>query len=154
VPYAGLVSRLTALVLDVALLTVAGLAISSLPGLAWEQVVGQPPGWLTASAGLVAAALPVTYFTLAWWLTGQTVGDGLLGLVVQRRTGGRVSFPQAFLRAFVGLLIVPVWLLGLVGVLRDEHRRAWHDRLFRTVVCYAPSGPNGRDTRAKPVPPN
>ncbi|MGE5827026.1 MAG: RDD family protein [Micromonosporaceae bacterium] len=139
VPYAGLVSRLAALSLDVVVLTVAGLATSSLPGLAWEQVLGEPPGWLTAGAGLVAAALPVTYFTLAWWLTGQTVGDLLLGLVVRHRDGGRTSLPQAFLRAFFGLLIAPIWLVGLIGVLRDERRRAWHDRLFRTVVPYAPT---------------
>lgn len=137
--YAGLVSRLAALILDLALLTITGLAIGSLPGLAWEQVVGEPPGWLTAGAGLVAAALPVTYFTLAWWLTGQTAGDLLLGLVVRHRDGGRVSFPQAFLRAFFGLLIPLVWLLGLIGVVRDKRRRAWHDRLFRTVVPYAPT---------------
>jgi uncharacterized RDD family membrane protein YckC len=145
VPYAGLVSRLAALVIDLALLTVAGLAIGSLPGLAWQQVVGAPPGWLTAGAGLVAAALPVTYFTLAWWVTGQTVGDLLLGLVVRHRDGGRARFPQAFLRAFVGLLVPPVWLVGLIGVLRDRRRRAWHDRLFRTVVCYVDVDHDARD---------
>jgi uncharacterized RDD family membrane protein YckC len=137
--YAGLVSRLAALTLDVGLLTVAALAVSVLPGLAWDQVVGRSPGWLTTGSAMVAALLPWAYFTVGWWLNGETVGALVLGLVVRRRDGGSLSFPQAALRGLVGLLIPPVWLVGMLAVLWDAERRAWHDRLFRTVVCYAPS---------------
>jgi uncharacterized RDD family membrane protein YckC len=58
-----------------------------------------------------------------------------------------VSLPQSGLRALVGLLLPPLWLIGMLAVLWDERRRAWHDRLFRTVVCYAP-----RAHVARPAP--
>ncbi len=136
--YAGLVSRLAALGLDVAVLTAAGLAVTVMPGLAWEQIEGDSPGWLAVVSGAVAAALPWAYFTVSWWLAGQTLGDVVIGIVVRRRDGGLVSLPRAALRAFIGLLLPAVWLVGMLAVLWDERRRAWHDRLFRTVVCYAP----------------
>jgi uncharacterized RDD family membrane protein YckC len=138
VRYAGLVSRLSALAVDVTILTVVGLAVSTLPSLAWEQLTGFAPRWVNAVSVAVAAVLPFLYFTLSWATTGQTPGGMLLGLVVRRRNGERVSLPQAGLRALVGLLLPPVWLIGMLAVLWEPRRRAWHDRLFRTVVCFAP----------------
>jgi uncharacterized RDD family membrane protein YckC len=132
--YAGLASRLMALAVDVALLTIAGLFISVLPGLAWSQVVGDPPGWFTATCAIVASALPWAYFTVAWWLGGQTAGGLVVGTRVARTDGERPLLVQAALRAFVGLLLVPLWLIGLARVLFDPRRRAWHDVVFRTVV--------------------
>jgi uncharacterized RDD family membrane protein YckC len=135
--YAGLASRLVALTVDVALLTVAGLLVSLLPPLAWSQVVGDPPGWFTATCAVIAAALPWAYFTAAWWFGGQTAGGLLVGIRVARTNGQRPRLLQAALRAFIGLLLVPLWLIGLVWVLWDPRRRAWHDIVFRTVVLRA-----------------
>jgi uncharacterized RDD family membrane protein YckC len=132
--YAGLASRLVALAVDVALLTIAGLLVSVLPGLAWSQVVGHPPGWFTATCAVIASVLPWAYFTVAWWLGGQTAGGLLVGTRVARTHGQRPMLVQAALRAFVGLLLVPLWLIGLAWVLWDPRRRAWHDIVFRTVV--------------------
>jgi uncharacterized RDD family membrane protein YckC len=132
--YAGLASRLVALAVDVAVLTIAGLFVSVLPGLAWSQVVGHPPGWFTATCAVIASVLPWAYFTIAWWLGGQTAGGLLVGTRVARNHGQRPLLVQAALRAFVGLLLVPLWLIGLAWVLWDPRRRAWHDIVFRTVV--------------------
>jgi uncharacterized RDD family membrane protein YckC len=141
--YAGLASRLVALTVDVAVLTVAGLCVSILPGLAWAQVVGDPPGWFTATWAIIASAVPWAYFTTAWWLGGQTAGGLLVGTRVARTNGQRPRLVQSALRAFVGLLLVPLWLIGLAGVLWDSRRRAWHDVVFRTVVlrCVEPAQP-------------
>jgi uncharacterized RDD family membrane protein YckC len=136
--HAGLVSRLSALTVDVVILTVVGLAVSTLPSVAWEQLTGTAPGWVNGVSAVVAAVLPFLYFTLSWATTGQTPGDILLGLVVRHRDGGRVGLLQAGLRAFGGLLLPPLWLVGMLAVLWNPERRAWHDRLFRTVVCYVP----------------
>jgi uncharacterized RDD family membrane protein YckC len=136
--YAGLVSRLGALILDAALLMVATLAVGVLPGLAWNQIfVRSAPGWLTIGAVVIAGLLPWAYFTGCWWFTGQTVGDLLVGVVVRHRDGHTVSLPQAGARALFGLLLAPVWIVGMLAVLWDNRRRAWHDRVFRTVVPYA-----------------
>ena len=136
---AGLVSRLAALTLDVVLVTAMALGVGSLPGLAWEQMVGRVPGWLSTACTIGASVVAPVYFTFGWWLTGQTVGDMVLGLVVRRHDGGPVSFPRAALRAVIGLLLPPLWLLGMLAVLWNDQRRAWHDRRFGTIVCYAPS---------------
>ena len=136
--YAGLVSRLTAIVIDVALLVVAALIVGTLPGLAWSQIFVRPvPGWLTIGTSVIAGLLPWAYFTGCWWFTGQTVGDLLVRVAVRHRDGHAVSLPQAAARALVGLLLAPIWIIGLLAVLWDDRRRAWHDRVFRTVVPYA-----------------
>jgi uncharacterized RDD family membrane protein YckC len=144
--YAGLVSRLAALSIDVLLLMTATITVRVVPTAAWEQILDRPaPGWLTGVARIAAVALPWAYFTTCWWLTGQTAGDLLLGIAVRHRNGRELSLFQAAARAAVGLTLAPLWLVGLLAVLWDERRRAWHDRLFRTVVCYrrrkAPSLP-------------
>jgi len=135
--YAGLVSRLTGLIMDVVLLTVLCLTVRILPVVAWEQVLpGDSPGWLEVLCGVAAALLPWAYFTTAWSFTGQTVGGLLIGTVVRRNDGRELGFLQAAARALVGLLLAPVWFVGLIGVLADQRRRAWHDRVFRTVVRF------------------
>lgn len=137
-PYAGLVSRLTALAADVALLCAATLAVRLLPELAWHQVVDQAtPGWLSASAGAVSTLMPWAYFTLCWWFNGQTIGDLLMGVVVRRHDRRDMSLFRAAARAAIGLLFAPLWIVGMLYVLWDSRRRAWHDLLFGTVVCYA-----------------
>jgi len=137
--YAGLVSRVAALGVDVGLLTMATLAVGTLPGLAWHQLTPFEgiPGWLTAASATAAALLPLAYFTLCWWLTGQTVGALLTGIEVVNRRGEGLSFPHAVLRAAGGLLFAPLWLVGLLLVPWDGHRRACHDLVFRTEVRYA-----------------
>jgi uncharacterized RDD family membrane protein YckC len=135
--YAGLVSRFAALLTDVAVITVGVLAVSTVPSFVWEQVfLRAVPGWLTAGSAVTAGLLPAVYFTIFWWLTGQTPGALLFGVAVQNRDARTVSFLQAAARASVGLLLAPLWIVGMLGALWDDRRRAWHDRLFRTVVRY------------------
>jgi uncharacterized RDD family membrane protein YckC len=136
--YAGLVSRLSALAVDVGVLTLLCLTTRLVPDFAWEQVLGRPaPQWLTATAGLAAALLPWAYFTLCWWLNGKTIGSAFLGVAVRRHNGHDLTLVQAALRAAIGLLLAPLWMIGLLAVLWDSERRAWHDVLFRSVVVYS-----------------
>jgi uncharacterized RDD family membrane protein YckC len=133
--YAGLATRLTGLVVDAALVTVASLAVGSLPPVAWRELVGHDPGWLDTLSASLAGVLPWAYFTVCWTLTGATVGALLVATRTCRGSGAAVGPARAALRALVGLAVAPVWLVGLLGVLTDARRRAWHDRLFGTVVC-------------------
>lgn len=134
--YAGLVSRLAALAVDAALLTLAvSMIVSGLPTV-WEALTGTTPGWVQATAGVIGGLLPVLYFAGCWWMTGQTVGGLLLGTVVRRSDGRHLGVVRAALRSLVGLLLPVVWLLGMITVLWDSRRRALHDRLFGTVVLY------------------
>ncbi|GAA1838877.1 hypothetical protein GCM10009682_63910 [Luedemannella flava] len=134
--YAGLVSRWCALAVDLAIVATAAALTASLPSAIWRSVTGVEPDLLPAVSVMAAAALPWTYFTAAWWLGGRTVGALLLGLAVTRPDGGRVGLVRAATRAGVGIAFAPVWLVGMLNVLFDAERRAWHDRLFGTVVRY------------------
>ena len=50
--YAGLVSRLAALAIDVTLLALAAAATRLLPPAIWQEIFGRPaPGWLEAICG-------------------------------------------------------------------------------------------------------
>jgi uncharacterized RDD family membrane protein YckC len=135
--YAGLVSRVAALGVDVLLIAAIASAIRVLPEVVWRTVTHLPtPGWLTAIFGFAAAVLPFLYFTLSWWLPGQTLGQMLLGIAVRRHNGEDPTLIQAALRAAFGLTLAPLWMIGMLAILWDDRRRAWHDRVFRTVVPY------------------
>jgi len=132
--YAGLVTRLAALIIDGLVLAVAVPVVALGAPQIWSAVIGEAPGWLKAGAQVCGALLPLIYFTGAWWSTGQTLGDVVFGIVVRRNRAGHVGVTRAFLRALVGLLLPVIWLLGMVLILTDRKRRALHDRLFGTVV--------------------
>jgi uncharacterized RDD family membrane protein YckC len=135
--YAGLVSRLAALSLDVILIVAAASAVRVLPEVVWKTITHLPvPGWASYCFGLAAAVLPFLYFTLCWWMPGQTLGQMLLGIGVRRRNGEDPTLIQAALRAGFGLTLAPLWMVGMLAILWDEERRAWHDRVFRTLVPY------------------
>jgi uncharacterized RDD family membrane protein YckC len=137
--YAGLVSRLTALVIDIVVVCLVVAAVRLLPPLAWQQLFQRPaPGWLTVTCAVIAGLLPWLYFTVSWWLAGQTLGDLALGIQVVRGDGRGLSLPHAAIRAAIGLLFAPLWMIGMVLVLWDGRRRAGHDYLLRTVVRYSP----------------
>lgn len=147
--YAGLVSRLSALAVDVALLCAATISVRLLPEVAWSQIISRnTPSWLSMTAAILAALLPWLYFTICWWLNGQTMGNLLMGVSVRHDDGRAVSFFLAAIRSAVGLLIAPLWMLGLLYVLWDGRRRALHDLLFATVVAYT-SRTAGRDNRRR-----
>jgi uncharacterized RDD family membrane protein YckC len=131
-----LVSRVCAIAVDTLLLTVAVLVVGGVPVLAAEAILGSSPAWLSAGSAALAATLSWLYYTACWWLTGETVGGMLLGLRVRRADGARLSPVRAGVRALVGLLFAPLWMVGLLGTLTNPSRRAWHDRLFGTVVNY------------------
>jgi uncharacterized RDD family membrane protein YckC len=136
--YAGLVSRLAALGVDLILVVAAASAVRVLPEVVWKTITHVPlPGWLSGTFGLAAALVPFLYFALCWWLLGQTVGQMLLGIAVRRHNGREdPTLIQAALRSAFGLALAPLWLVGMAAILWDPRRRAWHDKIFRTVVPY------------------
>jgi uncharacterized RDD family membrane protein YckC len=131
--YAGLVSRMLALGVDASLLAVAALVIGLGAPALWSAVDGSAPHWLRAGADVVVAVLPLLYFWIGW-VRGRTVGCFLVGVVVRRKNGAPLGTVRAGVRAFVGLMFAPVWLVGMVLTLADPRRRALHDLLLKTVV--------------------
>lgn len=135
-PYAGIVSRISAIAVDAVVLAVAVSAVAAGFPAVWEQVIGSPPRWVTDGARWVGVLLPLFYFAVCWAASGRTLGGLLMGTRVQRIDGRRIGFTRALLRALIGLLFAPVWLVGLVAILWTERRQALHDKLFATVVRF------------------
>ena len=68
------------------------------------------------------------------------------------RTTVTSSLFRAAIRAAVGLLIAPLWIIGLAYVLWDRRRRALHDLVFGTVVPYTSPPRTGlREIRRRQV---
>jgi uncharacterized RDD family membrane protein YckC len=134
--YAGVVTRLAALSVDGVVIAIAVPAVANGPPSFWASIEGSAPGWLKALCQSIAAVIPILYFALCWWATGQTLGGLLFGTVVRRADGTPLTLLRSLLRAFVGLLVPILWLAGLITALWDPKRRALHDRLFGTVVWY------------------
>lgn len=132
--YAGLVTRMAALIVDAIVLTLVVPVMADGPPSMWAAVTGEAPGWLKSVSQLVAALVPFLYFGLLWWGTGQTLGGLVFGTVVRRRDGDHLGLVRCLLRSAVGLLLPVIWLVGMLFVLWDPQRRALHDRLFGTVV--------------------
>jgi uncharacterized RDD family membrane protein YckC len=78
------------------------------------------------------------YHVLLWSWRGQTAGMMAVRIKVQSRNGGPLSLGQSALR-FLGYVVsvLPIFL-GLVIVLFDRERRAFHDILAGTVVVELP----------------
>jgi uncharacterized RDD family membrane protein YckC len=87
---------------------------------------------------LAVSLLPVTYFTVAWWLVGQTLGGVAMGIEIRDAGRRRLRFPRAFIRAAAGLLLAPVWLAGMILILFDDRRRGLLDMAVGTTVVYRP----------------
>ncbi len=89
---------------------------------AWPYLAGY-----LAFLGLVYGC----YFT---GTTGQTVGKMAAGLRVVDAAGHPPGYVRAFVRALFGAFGVLAAGLGLLPMMFDPARRAFHDRLFRTRV--------------------
>jgi uncharacterized RDD family membrane protein YckC len=143
VRYAGLVTRAVALAIDL----LAANAIFSLIGGALGLIAaafGDNSG-LSAVEVAIGAVLwwiwLVAYFVVFWTLTGQTLGNRVLGIRVVRATGGTVTIRQGLVRvaAFV-LAAIPLGA-GFLPVLVDQERRGLHDRIAKTVVVWTDEPP-------------
>lgn len=134
--YAGLVTRLAALTVDAVLMAIVVPSVANGPPSLWAAMAGEAPGWVKVCSQVLAAFVPLLYFTLCWWGTGQTAGGLVLGTIVRRPDVAHLGPVRAGLRALAGLAFPLVWLVGLVTVLWDPRRRALHDRIFGTVVWY------------------
>jgi len=92
---------------------------------------------------LVLFFLCFGYFTLFYFLVGQTPGKMLMGLRVESAGGNPLTFGQAFLRSVGGLLqLVPAGL-GLIALLFNREKRGWNDLLAGTRVVSIRQSPEG-----------
>lgn len=145
---AGFVTRFVALTIDILLLllvysitsaTVTGtLQLFGLMGLASRFLTsGSTMATIVLILIAVSGLLIVSgYCVISWHLTGETIGDGLMGIQVVSPDGGPLSFGRS-IRRMIGYFIAAIPLfLGFIWVLFNKQRRGWHDMIAGTYVVY------------------
>ena len=132
---AGIVTRLAANILD-ALVVVVALVGAYVGYVALRFVVAPRNFQVPAlSLDLVVVAFfagLVLYLTAAWWISGRTLGDRVMGIRVV--TGTRLRLQLA--RAFVRSMLCAAFPIGLLWCAVNRERRALHDLVLRTSVVY------------------
>src|SRR5688572_11526629 len=130
--YAGGVTRLTALALDAALLNGILIVLSAAVALIVNALSSgdQDASAVTIAFGALAWVSAATaYLTVFWTLAERTPGMTFLGLRILTEEGGRMT-PRRALRRIVGLILAALPAgLGFLGVLLQDRRRGWHDRI-------------------------
>ncbi|MFW2404198.1 MAG: RDD family protein [Gammaproteobacteria bacterium] len=134
-PPAGLPRRLAALVYD-GLLVLGLLVIPTLAAIAIRGGESIPPGSLLFQLLLFGTA--GGFFVWFWTHGGQTLGMRSWQLRVERQSGGPLSYRDALLRFGVGIVSIAAAGLGLLWILIDPDKLAWHDRAAGTRVVTVP----------------
>lgn len=154
VPYAGFVTRVMAIVVDILVIgltwVIGGIAINffvTTSGISqitdflmgWFDWITPLVQWLL-SAGftvLMLLVLGFTYFTIFYAFGGATLGKYLMGLRVVRHDGRPLTLARAAIRTVAYAASSLPLYLGFANVLIDDRRRGFHDLLAGTVVVHS-----------------
>jgi uncharacterized RDD family membrane protein YckC len=123
----GLARRLAACLYDALVL----IAVLMFAGTAWVAVTraAAPPGdWLFRAYLLAIAAA----FFASFWTRGETLGMRAWKLRIVAADGRAPGWDRALLRFAAALVSWAPCGLGILWVLVDRDRLAWHDRLSGT----------------------
>jgi uncharacterized RDD family membrane protein YckC len=152
--YAGLTSRLLAFMLDTIIIGAIILFTSWFIVTSWNMLQIEPiiyqiqeknpilktlVGLFTSPIvySLITLLFIATYYVFFWTITGQTPGKGIMGLRIVPRRGGKIKLSRAILRYMGYYLSVIPFGLGILWILVDDRRLAWHDRIAGTCVLYS-----------------
>ncbi|MFT4520471.1 MAG: putative RDD family membrane protein YckC [Halioglobus sp.] len=138
-PSPSLMRRLTAILYD-ALLVIALIAVVN--GLALGIVVkasaGQQellhPAWVQ----LLTAFSVISFFTLFWCKSGQTLGMQAWRIQLVSSGGGKPSVVQAVIRCIVAAVSAACLGLGYLWCLKDPQKLYWHDHASKTQLILLP----------------
>lgn len=152
--YAGFSSRLIAFLIDTVIIAAIFLFVSWFIVTSWNMIHLEPVvrqleeknlilktlvTFITSPLfySLVTFLFVVTYYVFFWTIAGQTPGKGIMGLKILPRKGGKLKLGRAILR-YLGyyLSIIPLGL-GVLWILVDDRRLAWHDKIAGTCVVYS-----------------
>ena len=151
--HAGFVSRLTAFVIDILIISGINIAITAIAHLVagffgLDFLFSEPNEYTTdlmytikfiaLMALLLTSFLVFVLYPILFWTTvGQTPGKRFMGLrIVTEDDSRRIYFGMAAKR-YLGYWLSGLSLfLGFLWVLVDDNRQAWHDKFANTYVIY------------------
>jgi uncharacterized RDD family membrane protein YckC len=144
---AGAVTRALAFGLDILIVNLAFSGVAAIAALIASAFTGNSNGVsdITLAVGSLAwIALGSLYLVAFWSLAGQTPGMRFFGIRLGVE-GDRLP-PRQSLKRLVGLTLAAIpFGLGFLGILFDERRRGWQDRLAGVDVLY-------EDNQRSPAP--
>lgn len=149
--YAGVVTRLVALVIDLALISLTTFVVTWVYS-SVVQFVGIPITNCAVYSDVLRLAicnvangvliltgvmfLPL-YLVFFWYFGGQTIGKGVMGIRIVR-LDARPMKMGTVLRRLIGYAVCFATLgLGFAWALVDDRRRGLHDKIAGTCVVYA-----------------
>ena len=134
---AGLATRSVAAGIDLALLFAAYSLISSVLASLASAIFGQHLSLVAVIIlGLLGVAVGGGFFAVFWALAGQTPGMRFLSIRLMHNGSSEITARCAVRRVLALILALLPLGLGYFAMLRDPHRRGWHDRLTGTEVIY------------------
>jgi uncharacterized RDD family membrane protein YckC len=135
---AGALTRGLALGLDLLIVNLAfsGLAaVAALIGSFFSGTGNGLSGFALAVGSAAWVGLGCLYLVVFWSLAAQTPGMRFFG--VRLGVEGRGLAPRSSVKRLLGLFLAAVpFCLGFLGILTDERRRGWQDRLAGVDVLY------------------
>lgn len=138
-PPASLVKRLGALIYDLMAVAALCLVVSAL----W--VIGLNGGEAITKTHpyypYLQASFPLTgllFFLFFWLREGQTLGMRAWRIQVRQKGGGKITLPQALIRAGVAVISFAALGLGYFWQLLPPQKKSWHDLASQTVIVQLP----------------
>jgi uncharacterized RDD family membrane protein YckC len=135
---AGAVTRALAFALDGVVVNLGFSGMAALAALIASAFTGNGhgvSGWVLAFGTAAWAALGAVYLVAFWSLAGQTPGMRFFGIRLGE-DGERLPLGVS-LKRLAGMVLAAIPLgLGFLGVLTDDRRRGWQDRLAGVDVLY------------------
>lgn len=83
---------------------------------------------------LMVFLIPVLYWSVFEGMGGATIGKFLTGIRVRNKSGMKIGFGTAFIRALVKLVSIGIFLLGCIIAAFDKKNQALHDKVANTLV--------------------
>lgn len=141
--YAGVGSRIVAIIIDTIILIVIASVITipfGLSGALFSQMTmgGSMANFLTSglfsTLGLVNFILWILYFTYFEGTSGQTLGKKAMGIKVVKERG-KLTYTDAFIRTILRIIdAIGFYILGLIVVLVSEKKQRIGDLAAHTIV--------------------
>lgn len=146
---AGVVSRGLALAADFGLVGfLLSLGLNAIVGLL-TNVADPLPRWVTGLLAFVSLLVFPTYLAVSWMLAGNTVAQAVFGMQECTDDGRRMYPVRALIKAWVQVMLLPVWIAGMIVSPFSRARKGPLDMLTGTQVRYFVHGESVEEPRRR-----
>ncbi len=89
---------------------------------------------------LIITAANFLYLAIMWG-NGQPISYKMLGIKVVKTNGDQPGFGSGFVRVIGYILASIPLMLGFLGVITNDKKQGWHDKMANTIVIKTQSTP-------------